>query len=132
MQNAKPSGRSRKVLVVDDDADTAETLGVLIRLMGHEARCVTRSSDALDAAKSLHPDIAFVDLGMPKIDGYALAQLFRATPELKQIVLVAVSGHGRPEDRARSRHAGFDAHVLKPVDAALVESILAQFNRWLR
>ena len=128
MQNAKPPRRTRKVLVVDDDVDTAQTLAVLVRLMGHEAHCVTRPSEALEAAKSLRPDIAFVDLGMPKIDGYALARLFRETLELKNTTLVAVSGHGRAEDRARSRHAGFDAHVLKPVDAELVESILAQFG----
>ncbi len=128
MQNAKPSRRTRKVLVVDDDADTAETLTVLVRLMGHEASYVTRSMDAVDVAKSFRPDIAFVDLEMPKIDGYALARLFKATPELKETTLVAVSGHGQPENRARSRHAGFDAHVLKPVDPPLIESILRQFN----
>lgn len=127
MQNAKPSKRTRKVLVVDDDPDMAETLTVLVRLMGHEARCVTRSTDALDVAKSVRPDIAFVDLGMPKIDGYALARLFRETPELKDTTLVALSGHGLAEDRARARHAGFDAHVMKPVDPPLIESILAQF-----
>lgn len=128
MQTPEPCGPTRRVLVVDDDADMAETLAMLLRLMGHEARCVTRSTDAIDVAKSLRPDIAFVDLGMPKIDGYALARMFRETPELRETALVAVSGHGRPEDRARSRHAGFDAHVVKPVDPPLMESILAQFD----
>ena len=122
------STRVRRVLVVDDDPDMVLSLTTLLRLMGHEAAGVTRADLAVDAAQSLRADIIFLDLGMPKVDGYALAHLFRATPNLAHATLVAVSAHGDPQDRARARRAGFDAHVLKPADPALVESILAQFH----
>ena len=124
----KVSGRKRRVLVVDDDPDMVLSLMTLLRLMGHEASGVTRAEFAFDAAESFRADLIFLDLGMPKMDGYALAHLFRATPSLADATLVAVSAHGDPQDRARARRAGFDAHVLKPADPALVESILAQFH----
>ncbi len=82
----------------------------------------------MEAARSFCPGIAFLDLGMPRVDGYALARMFRITAELKPTILVALSGHGDPKDRERARRAGFDAHVLKPAEAPLVESILAQFG----
>ncbi len=128
MGGGKASQQLRRVLIVDDDADTARTLAALLEDMGHEAAYVTRSTEALPRAKSFRPHIAFVDLGMPQVDGHALARSFRADAELQNISLVAISGHGEPEDRARSRQAGFDAHLVKPADAALIEAILTQFQ----
>ena len=128
MGKKKLSGRKRRVLVVDDDPDMVLSLITLLRLMGHESAGVTKADLAINAAESFRADLIFLDLGMPKMDGYALAHLFRATPNLAHATLVAVSAHGDPQDRARARRAGFDAHVLKPADPALVESILAQFH----
>lgn len=116
------------MLVVDDDHDTAQIFAALIEAMHHKAAYVTDPLKAIALARTFRPDIAFLDLGMPKMDGYALAQAFRAMPELSGLALVAVSGHDEPRDRARSRQAGFDAHVGKPLDAPLLESILAQFG----
>lgn len=120
--------QARRVLIVDDDADTGRSLAALLEMMGHDAVYVTRASHALPRAKSFRPDIAFVDLGMPEVDGYALARSFRADSELHAISLVAISGHGEPEHRARARQAGFDAHLVKPADFALIEAILQQFQ----
>src|SRR5512142_1516001 len=101
MPITKPPHRARRVLVVDDDADTAMTFAALIESMQHHAAYVTRSVEALGVARAFRPEIAFLDLGMPKLDGYALAQMFRAAPELGTIALVAVSGHDQPKDRER-------------------------------
>lgn len=126
-QSDRPK-RSLRVLVVDDDRDTAQIFAALIEAMHHEAAYVTDPLKAVEVARAFRPDIAFLDLGMPNIDGYALARIFRGMPELSGLALVAVSGHDEPKDRARSRQAGFDAHVGKPLDAPLLESILAQFG----
>lgn len=128
MPLTKSPHRARRVLVVDDDADTAMTFAALIESMQHNAAYVTRSVEALGLALAFRPEIVFLDLGMPRLDGYSLAQMFRATPELSAVALVAVSGHDQPKDRERSRQAGFDAHVAKPLDAQLLESILIQFG----
>lgn len=124
----KQPKRSRRVLVVDDDADTAQIFAALIETMQHQAAYVTNPATAVEVARSFRPDIAFLDLGMPNLDGYALARILRAMPELSGLALVAVSGHDQPQDRTRSRQAGFDAHVGKPLDTPLLESILAQFG----
>ena len=120
---------TRRILVVDDDRDMGETLVALLKLMGHEAAYVANPLQALEAALAFRPQITFLDLTMPLLDGYALAQEFGGHPELEEMPLVALSGRGSPEDRARSRKAGFDAHVRKPLDESLLESILAQFDR---
>jgi len=125
---SKPPKRFHRVLVVDDDSDTARMFVELLLTMGHEARYASDSSEAIPVAFAFRPDIALLDLGMPALDGYALARILRSTPGLDAVHLVAVSGHGEPEDRMRARQAGFDAHVTKPADIALLESILAQFD----
>jgi len=120
------------VLVVDDDRDHAQTLADLLALMGHEAAFATDAASALPMARDFQPDIVFLDLSMPQIDGYTLARTIRATPELEKIGIVAVSGHGDPEDHVRSRQAGFDAHVTKPADVPLIEAILEQLKSGTR
>lgn len=120
---------SRRILVVDDDRDMGETLVALLKLMGHEASYVANPLQALDAAAAFRPQIAFVDLAMPLLDGFELARRFRDHPKLGALPLIALSGRGGPEDHTRSRKAGFDAHVRKPVDENLLQSILVQFDR---
>ena len=118
-------GRGRLcALVVDDNYDAAQSFAMVLIAMGCEAAFVIDSRDALAKAMSLRPDIAFLDIGMPHLNGYDVAKLLRANFNEDELKLVAVTAYGEAKDRAASRRAGFDAHVLKPVDPVLVESIL--------
>jgi CheY-like chemotaxis protein len=113
-----------RVLVVDDLPDAAESLARVLQAMGHEAVYVTQASKALEAARRMQPHIAFLDLGMPEMDGFTLARLFRAEFGFEALRLVAITAWGRTEDRAASRQAGFDAHVTKPAEMEIIDSIL--------
>jgi CheY-like chemotaxis protein len=116
--------RKLKILVVDDLLDSAQSLALLLGEMGYEAKFEIRPETVLERARTLKPDAIFLDLGMPDIDGFRLAELLRAEFG-ESIRLVAITGYGADEDRKRTRKAGFDAHVLKPIDLPLLESILA-------
>jgi signal transduction histidine kinase/CheY-like chemotaxis protein/putative methionine-R-sulfoxide reductase with GAF domain len=127
---AQGNGTSRavaslRVLVVDDNVDGAESLSVLLQLSGHETRAAHSGSDALVAAQQLGPDVVFLDIGLPGMNGYEVAQRLRAVPDLARCVLVALTGWGTEEDRRQARAAGFDHHLTKPVDAAEVHRIVA-------
>jgi two-component system CheB/CheR fusion protein len=111
----------RRVLVVDDNVDAAETLAMLARLYGHEVRTVHDGASALDAAIAFQPEIVLLDIGLPGLDGYEVARRLRLQPGGDQILLAAVTGYGREEDRARAREAGFDHHLTKPFDPVAVE-----------
>ena len=111
-------------VVVDDNHDAAETFARLLTMMGCKATFVTDARDALAEVVDKRPHIVFLDISMPLIDGYELAAMIRRWLLSDETKLVAVTGFGAAEDRARARSAGFDAHVLKPVDPALVESIM--------
>jgi CheY-like chemotaxis protein len=110
-------------LVVDDNEDAAESLARLLGHMGCNASFISDPREALAEAARLKPHIAFLDLGMPHVDGCQLARLLRVTfgEELK---IVAITAYGGAQHRAESRKAGFDAHVVKPVDPALLQSII--------
>lgn len=117
-----------RVLVVDDDADTAEMFTHLLRELGHAVQYVTSSQAVLDVARKLRPALIFLDIGMPGPNGWELAPLIRRELGYERVRIVAVSGYGAPEHHRRSREAGFDAHVQKPVDMDLLRSILAQLT----
>jgi CheY-like chemotaxis protein len=117
--------RAVRALVVDDKQEVAEALSRLLLAMGCAATFVTNPAVALDAAQALEADIVFLDLGMPNRNGYELARVFRKSYRDAPLRLVAVTAYGTPEDRALSRASGFDAHVQKPVDIAMVEAMLA-------
>jgi CheY-like chemotaxis protein len=108
--------RSRRVLVVDDNEDSARTLGVLMASHGHEVQHCVSARAALELAEKQLPDVAFLDLNMPEMDGYELARRLRAQPGGSLVRIVAVTGMGRETDVARTRDAGFDAHLTKPAD----------------
>lgn len=118
-----PQARSRKVLVVDDNADGADSLAALLKILGHKVRCVTDPRLAVATALEMAPDVAFLDIGMPHINGYELAAMLRKTfgPELW---LVALTAYGSAGDRELSRVAGFNAHLLKPAELDLIEATL--------
>jgi PAS domain S-box-containing protein len=119
----------RRVLIVDDNADAADMLALLLQLDGHEVQAVYSSRDALERAQSFQPDVVLLDIGLPEINGYEVAQRLRAMPQLRGISLVAVTGYGRSEDRARARAAGFDDHLVKPVEAIELKRVLEVCKR---
>jgi PAS domain S-box-containing protein len=116
---------ARRVLVVDDNADAAEMLYELFGSKGYQARIAYDGPSALRLAETFVPDIAFLDIGLPVMDGYELAGRLRELPGLTSIRLVAVTGYGQESDKQKSQEAGFDHHLVKPVDFDEVEAILS-------
>jgi|SRR5690349_7767395 CheY-like chemotaxis protein len=113
----------RRVLVVDDNADAAESLGMLLEVRGNEVRIAYDGLEALEAAGAFRPEIVLLDIGMPKMSGYEVARRLRAARG-DSVMIVAITGWGQEEDRRRAREAGFDHHFTKPVDyEALLELI---------
>ena len=117
--------RSLRVLVVEDNPDTAESLRRLLRLHGHEVSVAVNGFDGVAEAKRCHPDAVVCDIGLPGMDGYAVALALRGDPETARARLIAVTGYGRAEDRARALSCGFDEHIVKPADPEVLLSKLA-------
>jgi signal transduction histidine kinase len=113
----------RRVLVVDDNVDAAATLVTLLQLLGHNAQSVCDPYQVIETAAAFAPDIVFLDLGMPGLSGYDVARSLRAHPAGAHVTLVALTGWGQAEDRKRTAAAGFDHHIVKPVDLATIEGI---------
>jgi len=114
-----------RILVVDDNKDVAQSFAVLLGIMGHTVRAVSDGAAALEAVKQFAPDMAFIDIGLPDIDGYELGKRLRTEYPVGTLRLVALTGYGQEEVRARAQAAGFDAHVLKPGDVQTLEALLA-------
>jgi signal transduction histidine kinase/CheY-like chemotaxis protein len=119
-----PARAGGRVLVVDDNRDAAEGLGDLLTDLGYTTRISYDGPSALAAAPEFTPHVALVDIGLPVMDGYEVARRLRALPGLSDVRLVAVTGYGQPSDRERSQAAGFDEHLVKPVDHAIIEPVL--------
>jgi len=115
----------RQVLVIEDNDDSREMLCALVRLLGHDAHGAREGVSGVTAALQLSPDLTLVDIGLPGIDGYEVARRIRSAPVGRHLRLLALTGYGLPEDRARALAAGFDAHLVKPVDATSLTAILA-------
>jgi PAS domain S-box-containing protein len=121
----RPTGaRSRRVLVVEDSADARQSLCLLLELAGHEVEACEDGPSGLARLRAFRPDVALIDLGLPGMDGYAVAREARGRPETRAIRLVAVTGYGQAEDRRRALAAGFDLHVTKPVEASMLDEVL--------
>jgi CheY-like chemotaxis protein len=118
-------GAGRRVLVVDDNVDAAESLCDVVAFLGHTVEAVHDGPAAVARVRERHPDVVLCDIGLPGMDGYEVARAIRAEPDLADVRLVAVSGYAQPEDRARARKAGFDAHVAKPADPADIGRLLS-------
>ena len=114
----------RRLLVVDDNRDFANTLGALFETMGHDVRIAYNGTDAMSIAAEYRPDAAFLDIGLPGRNGYEVARMLRSSPELAGLTLVAFTGYGRDEDRRRVREAGFDYHLVKPAEATELAKIV--------
>jgi signal transduction histidine kinase/ActR/RegA family two-component response regulator len=118
----------KRVLVVDDNRDAAESLGTLLRLLGAEVRVAYDGPDAVAAIATYHPAVVLLDIGMPGMDGHEVARHIRQQPALKDVVLIALTGWGQDEDRNRSRSAGFDAHLVKPADIAAIAAVMRSLD----
>jgi len=125
---AAATGEPARVLVVDDNEDFALGLAQLLETRGHDVRVAHNADDALLVAKEFRPEIGFLDIGLPRVDGYELARRLRELPSSSGMMLVAVSGWGQEEDRRRSREAGFVKHLVKPVRFDAIQSIVLDFR----
>jgi CheY-like chemotaxis protein len=115
------------VLVVDDNTDAADSLALLLRLSGYEVHIVHDGPACLEAVQAYRPHAILLDIGLPGMDGYAVARRLREQPGSRDVLLVAVSGYGQEDDLARSRQAGFDYHLVKPVEFSALERLLPSF-----
>ncbi|HEY0491448.1 MAG TPA: PAS domain-containing protein [Telluria sp.] len=109
------AGRGLQLMVVDDNQDAAQTLSLLLQAFGHRVSVSYDADEAIDMARRCAPVLLFLDIGLPDVDGYALARQLRGMPETARAMLVAVTGYGQPDDKARALAAGFDRHLVKPV-----------------
>jgi CheY-like chemotaxis protein len=114
----------RRLLVIDDNKDAAESMSMLFELWGHEVLCTFDGRAALAAAAKYRPDAVFLDIGLPGMDGYEIAERLRELPESAATVLVAITGYGQDEDRRRSREVGIDHHLVKPVAPETLHKLL--------
>jgi CheY-like chemotaxis protein len=115
----------RRILVVDDNRDSADSLAMLLKLSGHEVRVAHDGLKAVEAAATFQPDVILLDIGLPGLNGYEAARRIREQQRDKDLILVALTGWGQEEDRRRSEEAGFHAHIVKPVDFAALTRLLA-------
>jgi CheY-like chemotaxis protein len=109
-----------KVVVVEDNSDSAESLRRFLQLCGYQVYVAHSGEEGLAAVKQSHPDVVLCDIGLPDIDGFALAQALRNDPSTAAVRLIAVTAYGTDEDKERSREAGFQFHLVKPVDPKLL------------
>jgi CheY-like chemotaxis protein len=125
MTNAEGTRTQRRILVADDNNDALESLATLLQLSGHEVYTASNGAVALESAEQHRPEVALLDIGMPKLDGYEVARRIRAQPWGQRITLVALTGWGQDSDRKRSQEAGFDSHLVKPLDLDKLTELLA-------
>ena len=114
-----------RILVVDDNRDAADTLCLLLELWGNETHAASDGAQALREVERLEPDVVLLDIGLPDISGLEVCRRIRAEPWGKHVTLFALTGWGQEEDRRRAKEAGFDQHIVKPVEPAALEQLLA-------
>ncbi len=116
----------RRILVIDDNLDTADSLRLMLQLCGHAVEVALSGADGIEVARAFLPDVILCDLGLPHLDGLEVAEAIRADPAMRGVRLIAITGYGGPEDVERALRAGFDAHLTKPADPAqLLELVVA-------
>lgn len=123
--SAQSSSASTRVLVVDDNQDSADSLTMLLELDGYVARAAYSATDAIEQVSAFTPDVVLLDIGLPIMNGYEVARQINAMPAPPR--LIAVSGYSQPEDRAQSAAAGFSAHLVKPVDVDVLKKVLTDW-----
>jgi CheY-like chemotaxis protein len=120
---------SRRILVVDDNADSADSLAMVLGLDGHEVRAVYTGGHAIEQAQRFKPEVMLVDIGLPDLDGYEVARRIRALPALQSVCLVAVTGYGQDADKERAFAAGFAEHLVKPIEFPTLDRVLAKLSK---
>jgi CheY-like chemotaxis protein len=126
---AAPATGPKRVLIVDDNLDAAETLAMMLELLGQDTRQAHEGDGALKAAVEFRPELIFMDIGLPGLSGHDIAKRMRGDLGMTDTYIVALSGYGTEEDRRKSLHAGFDSHLVKPLDPSTLPSILAAAER---
>ena len=122
----KAPAQASRVLVVDDNKDSADMLVMLLQMFGHEALAAYCGQTALEATLEYQPEVVLLDIGLPDMSGYVVAQRLRQQPQTKDVKLIAMTGYGQDSDRQRSEEAGFDLHLVKPVDPQKLQDLLAK------
>ena len=125
LAQGQPSQSVCRILIVDDNMDAAESLAMLLRLGGHEIRVAHDGVSALQALRAFEPTLVVLDIGMPGMDGYEVARRIRLQPVMQPAMLVALTGWGQEEDRRRTKLAGFDYHLVKPVEPDALQELLS-------
>jgi DNA-binding response OmpR family regulator len=128
-ENTNNRASGRRVLIVEDNVDSADTMQILLQLSGYEARAAYDGTSALSIAREFEPHAVLLDIGLPRKDGYEVARELRALPQTRTALLVALTGYGHEDDKARATEAGFDAYQVKPVEPAAIEKLLDAFFR---
>jgi len=116
----------RRVLVVDDKGDSADTLAKLLALSGHETQTAYDGNEAVGAVETFLPDLVLLDIGLPKLNGYEVCRRIRELPGGERIVVVALTGWGQEQDRRKSKEAGFNEHLVKPIEYGELMKLLAE------
>jgi len=116
----------RRILIVDDNPDAVAVLAISLKRAGHQTFHANDGHTALDLARKHQPDIVFLDIGLPGMNGYEVARAIRSDPSLSQTRIIAVTGSGQEHDRDAARDAGIDQYLVKPIDLAFVESLLGK------
>jgi CheY-like chemotaxis protein len=117
-----------RILIADDHRDSANSMAMLMRMGGHEVTVAYDGEEAVKMAEDAPPDVVLLDIGMPRLNGYEVAQRLRTQPRGRELVLIATTGWGQEEDRRRSARSGFDAHLVKPVDHQALLEVLVQLS----
>jgi signal transduction histidine kinase/ActR/RegA family two-component response regulator len=130
-RNEEKSSRhaKRRIVVVDDLADAADSLAAMLAMMGHDTRTAYDGVEAVQAVAAFKPDVVFLDIGLPKMNGYDAARAIRSSPDGNRVTLVALTGWGQEQDRRRAADAGFDHHLTKPVDPQTVEELISRLDQ---
>jgi PAS domain S-box-containing protein len=123
-----PAGPRRRILVVDDNRDSANSMAMMLTLMGNEVRTAHDGFEAIETAREFHPKAILMDLGMPKLNGYEATQRIREQPWGRDMIIIAMTGWGQEADRTQSREAGCDSHLVKPVNLSELESLLTELE----
>jgi CheY-like chemotaxis protein/nitrogen-specific signal transduction histidine kinase len=125
-QTVLPPSQTARVLIVDDNVDAADSIAMILRLSGHDVQVAYSGQSALETAAQYQPNIIFLDIGLPEIDGYEIARRLRQRPPSKDVWLIAMTGYGQDSDRQQSQEAGFDYHLVKPVNTQELEQLVAK------
>lgn len=123
------AGHTWRVLILEDNVASARSLGLIMKIWGHDCRVTLNGSECIETAERFRPDVVLLDIGVPGMDGYAVASELLRRPALRGVVLIAMTGYGRNEDRLRTMSAGFNHHLVKPLDLDALEVLLARLER---